>query len=155
MTRETVDARRTPIGVRRFGYAIAVGVAVVLVLVVNNVSEWAWLPWLTPRFEEVLSIINLSLGFNIVLGLVYMATDEPPFKAATQIIVNLLAVAVLVRVLQVYPFDFSAYDFPVTVSDFDLSWDAVARFVIGVAIFGSAMAVIGEVAKLFRSLTRS
>ena len=115
MTVDTIEAGGTSIGARRFGYAVAVGVNVLLLVVVNNILDWGWVPWLTPEFGTVLPIINLSLGVNIVVNLFYMAYDEPPFKAVTQIIVNLFAIAVLVRTLQVYPFDFSAYDFPITI----------------------------------------
>jgi len=120
------EASRVSIGARRFGYAVAVGINVLVFVVVNNILSWGWLPWLTPEFEKLLPVINLALVVNIVLNLLYMAYDEPPVKAATQIVVNLLAIAVLVWTLQVYPFDFSAYDFPIVISDFDLTWDLVA-----------------------------
>ena len=155
MTVDTVDASRVSIGARRFGYAVAVGVNVLLVVVVNNILSWGWLPWLTSEFEELLPIINLSLGVNIVLNLLYMAYDESPFKAATQIIVNLVAIVVLVRTFQIYPFDFSAYEFPIEISAFDLSWDLLARFVLGLAIFGTAIAVVTETVKLSRALDRA
>ena len=154
MSVDTIEADRTSIGARRFGYAVAVGVNVLLLVVANNILDWGWVPWLTPEFETVLPIINLSLGVNIVVNLFYMAYDEPPFKAVTQIIVNLFAIAVLVRTLQVYPFDFSAFDFPVTISAFDLTWDLVTRFVLGLAIFGTAIAVVAETVKLSRSIDR-
>ena len=106
MTVDNEETTRASIGTRRFGYAVAVGINVLLVVVVNNLLGWGWLPWLTPEFEKLLPVINLALVVNIVLNLLYMAYDEPPLKAATQIIVNLIAIGVLVRTLQVYPFDF-------------------------------------------------
>ena len=77
------------------------------------------MPWVRADFEKLFQGINRALGVNIVLAFVYMAYDEPPFKAATQIMVNLIAIVVLMRTLQVYPFDFSAYDFPIVVSAID------------------------------------
>jgi hypothetical protein len=154
MTVDNAEASRASIGTRRFGYAIAVGINVLLVVVVNNLLDWGWLKWLTPEFEKLLPVINLALGVNIVLNFLYMAYDEPPLKAATQIIVNLIAIAVLVRTLQVYPFDFSAYDFPIDISAFDLTWDLVARLLIGLAILGTAIAVVTETVKLSRALDR-
>jgi hypothetical protein len=155
MTVDNAEASRASIGTRRFGYAIAVGINVLLVVVVNNLLDWGWLKWLTPEFEKLLPVINLALGVNIVLNFLYMAYDEPPLKAATQIIVNLIAIAVLVRTLQVYPFDFSAYDFPIDISAFDLTWDLVARLLIGLAILGTAIAVVTETVKLSRALDRT
>ena len=152
MTADNAETSRASIGTRRFGYALAVGINVLLVVVVNNILSWGWLPWLTDEFEKLLPVINLALGVNIVLAFVYMAYDEPPVKAATQIMVNLIAIVVLVRTLQIYPFDFSAYDFPIDISAFDLTWDLVARLVIGLAILGTAVAVVTEAIKLSRAL---
>ena len=155
MTVDNAEASRVSIGARRFGYAVAVGINVLLVVVVNNILSWGWLPWLTPEFEKLLPVINVALVVNIVLNLLYMAYDEPPVKAATQIMVNLIAIAVLVWTLQVYPFDFSAYDFPIVISAFDLTWDLVARLVIGLAILGTAIAVVTETVKLSRAFDRT
>jgi len=155
MTVDNEETSRASIGTRRFGYAIAVGINILLVVVVNNLLGWGWLPWLTPEFEKLLSVINLALGVNIVLNLLYMAYDVPPFKAATQIMVNLIAIAVLVRTLQVYPFDFSAYDFPIDISAIDLTWDLMARLLIGLAILWTAIAVVTEAIKLSRALDRT
>ena len=110
-------------------------------VVANNILSWGLFPWLTSEFEDLLPVVNIVLGFNIVLNLVYMAYDERKFKAVTQIVVNVMAIGVVVLTWQIYPFDFSAYDFPVDISAFDLSWDLLARFVLGVAILGTAIAV--------------
>ena len=155
MTVDNTETSRVSIGVRRFGYALAVGIYVLLVVGVNNILSWGWLPWLTPEFENLLPVINLALGVNIFLNFLYMAYDEPPLKAATQIMVNLITILVLVRTLQVYPLDFSAYDFPIIISAFDLTWDLVARLVIGLAIVGTAIAVVTETVKLSRALDRT
>jgi len=155
MTVDNEETSRASIGTRRFGYAIAVGINILLVVVVNNLLGWGWLPWLTPEFEKLLPVINLALGVNIVLNLLYMAHDDTPFKAATQIMVNLIAVVVLLRTLQVYPFDFSAYDFPIDISAIDLTWDLVARLLIGLTILGMAIAVVTEAIKLSRALDRT
>ena len=135
---------------KRVGYGLAVGINVLLLVVVNNILGWGWFPWLTPEFEDVLPIINLALAVNIVLNLIYMAFDEPRFKAVTQILVNLLAIAVLVRMFQIYPFDFSAHEFPVDIAAFDLSWDLLTRLLLGLAIFETSVAVVMEVVNLFR-----
>ena len=155
MTVDNTEASRVSIGARRFGYAVAVGINVLVFVVVNNILSWGWLPWLTPEFERLSPVINLALVVNIVLNLLYMAYDEPPVKAASQIVVNLIAIAVLVWTLLVYPFDFSAYDFPIVISDFDLTWDLVARLVIGLGIVGTAIAVVTETVKLSRAFDRT
>lgn len=47
MTVDTIEADRASIGARRFGYAVAVGVNVLLLVVVNNILDWGWVPWLS------------------------------------------------------------------------------------------------------------
>ena len=146
MTVDTIKTPRFSTEARRFGYAVAVGVNVVLVLIVNNIQEWGWAPWLTSEFGELLWLINLSLGATIAANLAYMAYDEVWFKATTQIILNGIGVVLGVAAFRIYPFDFSSYGF---------SWDLLVRFVIGVAIFGSVIGVITETMKLFRTQDRT
>jgi hypothetical protein len=146
MTVDTVKTTRFSTENRRFGYAVAVGVNVVLVLVINNIQEWGVAPLLTAEFGELLWLINLSLGVSIAVNLVYMAYDDVWFKAATQIIVNGIWVVVAVVAFQIYPFDFSVYAF---------NWDLLASFMIGVAIIGSVNGVITETVKLLRVRDRT
>lgn len=133
---------------------MAIGINVLVAVVANNILSWEVLPWLTPEFDDLLPIINIAIAVNIVLNLVYMAYDPPKLKAVGEIGVNVIAIVVLVSTFQVYPFDFSAYEFPVDVSAFDLSWDSVARLVLGLAIFGTAVAVVTETVRLFRNGNR-
>jgi len=146
MTVDTIKTLKFSTEARRFGYAVAVGVNVVLVLVVNNIQQWGLAPWLTDEFGEMLWLINLSLGVSIAVNLAYMAYDEVWFKAATQILVNGIVVVVALVAFQIYPFDFSAYAF---------NWDLLVRFIIGGAIFGSVIGVITETVKLFRAQSRT
>lgn len=150
-----MDADRFSTDAKRLGYAISIGVNVLLLVVVNNLLGWGWFPWLTPAFEDLVPVINLAFGVNIALALVYMLYDEARFKAVAQIVVNLIAIVVLVRTWQVYPFDFSGHDFPVDISAFDLTWDVLVRFLIGVAIFGVAIAIVTETVKLFQAPDRT
>ena len=71
--------------VKRVGYAVAIGVNVLLLVGVNNILAWGWFPWLTPEFGDVLPILNLALVFNIVVSVLLMFYDEPWLKSITQI----------------------------------------------------------------------
>ena len=62
--------------VKRVGYAVAIGVNVLLLVGVNNSLAWGWFPWLTPEFGDVLPILNLALVFNIVVSVLLMFYDE-------------------------------------------------------------------------------
>ncbi len=150
MTLGTGPTRRFSTPAKRFGYSVAVGIHVLLLVAVNNLLGWGWFPWLTPEFDDLLPIINQALAFSIAVYLLYMVYDKPWFKAITQIVVNVIAIAVLIRTWQVYPFDFSAHDFPVDGLAVDLSWDWLIRFVLGLAIFGTVIAIVTETVRPFR-----
>ena len=128
---------------RRFGYAVAIAVNAVLLVVVNNLLEWGWFSWLTDDFELVVPLVNASLVATILVTVAYLVYDPAWFKAATQILVNVIGLGVIVRMLRVFPFDFSAYDF---------NWAAVARGVLIVGLLGVIAGTIAEVVKLIRSV---
>ena len=128
---------------RRFGYAVAIAVNAVLLVVVNNLLEWGWFSWLTDDFELVVPLVNASLVATILVTVAYLFYDPAWFKAATQILVNVIGLGVIVRMLRVFPFDFSAYDF---------NWAAVARGVLIVGLLGVIAGTIAEVVKLIRSV---
>jgi hypothetical protein len=145
MTTTTSPAKtRAPLGARRFGYLVAVLVNVVMLVVVNNILDWGWLPFLTDDFEAVVWLINLSLTASILANLAYMAYDPVWFRSITQVVLNLISIAVLVTMWQVFPFDFSAYEF---------AWDTLVRFVLVLGIVGTVIGTVAELVKMTRSLT--
>jgi hypothetical protein len=68
-----------------------------------------------------------------------MSFDPPWFKSLTRIGLNLISLIVTIRMLQVFPFDFSGYRF---------DWEIVTRVVLILAIIGTAIAVVVETVKL-------
>lgn len=130
------DLRRTG---RRFGYGVAIAVNVVMLFVVQNILDWGWFSFLTEEFSDVVPWISLSLGISILVNAVYLVDDRRVVKSTGQILINLVNIGVSYLILQVFPFDFSTYDF---------DWSIVARVVLIVAIVGSAFGAIAEVGKL-------
>ena len=130
---------------RRAGYVIAVLVNAVLLWLINVSPGWQTLSWITDRFADVVWVINLSLIASIVANAIYVAYDPPRFRAACQIVISLIGLGASVLLLQVFPFDFSAYTLP---------WATVARVVLVIAIVGSAISVLVEVVRLVRGGTR-
>ena len=130
---------------RRLGYALAALINGVLIVIVRNIGEWDWLPFLTEEFEDVVPIITLSLAASAVGNLAFIVYDRPWFKAATQMAAAVVSLVATVRVFQVFPFDFSVYDF---------DWDTVARGILIVAIVGTAISVVVELTKLVRHVFR-
>jgi hypothetical protein len=124
---------------KRFGYAIAVVVNLVMLVVVQNILEWGWLPFLTEEFADVVPWISLSLVVSIVANLIYQFNDTAPVKSTGQILVNLVSIGVTYVILQVFPFDFTGYGF---------DWAIVVRIVLILAIVGSGIGVLTEATRL-------
>jgi len=128
---------------RRFGYAVAVAVNAAILVVVNNILEWGWFPWLTDDFELVLPLVNLSLVATILANIAYMAYDAAWFKSICEIGQLSISIAVAIRTFRVFPFDFAAYTW---------DWEATTRLTIVVAIVAMFIAIIVHVVRLIMEL---
>ncbi len=124
---------------RKLGYAIAIGLNLVGLIIVNNILDWGWPAFITGDFAEVVPWLNIAMTTGIVLNILYMARDDRLMKSGGQVVSNLLSLYVTYRVLTVYPFDFGAYEF---------NWDLIAHFVLILALIGSGIGVITEAVKL-------
>ncbi len=133
-------AKALPAG-RRFGYAVAVAVNVALLFVVNNLLEWDLVPVLTDDFDRVVPIISVALIATAIVNGLYLFHDRATFKSLTQIGLLGISMVATVRILQVFPFDFSAYAF---------NWGAIARAVLIISMVGIVISVMVELAKLAR-----
>jgi hypothetical protein len=131
---------------RRMGYVIAIAVNAGLLFVAHNILAWDILPFLTDDWEELVPIISVSLLASMLVNLIYVAYDAPWFKSLTQIFLAAIAMAVTVRTYQVFPFDFSAYDF---------NWTAVTRVVLVLVMVGIVIAIIVESVKLVGAMVRA
>lgn len=123
----------------RFGYIVAIAVNVVGLVIVNNILEWGWLPFLTDDFSRVVPWMNVAFSVAVVVNVVYLFWDSRVFRSTTQIGLNIITFAVTYQVLRVFPFDFSAYAF---------NWGIVARILLILAMVGAAIGVITETYKL-------
>lgn len=121
------------------GYVIAVIVNAVMLVVTMNILEWGWLPFLTAEFAEVVPWISLSLTLTILANLINLFDDDPLVRSAGQIVVNITSAVATFRMWQVFPFDFSGYQF---------NWEVTARIVLILAMFGTVLGVATEVLKL-------
>ena len=92
---------------RRFSYVIAIVINVAMLVIVQNILEWGWPPFLTDEFAEVVPWISFSLIASIVVNVIYQFDDSHTVKSMGQIGVNLISVWVTYTVLTVFPFDFS------------------------------------------------
>lgn len=130
---------------RRFGYILAILINAGMLYVANNLLAWDILPFLTDSFEDVLPIINVSLAATMVVNAAYVFFDHQWFKSLTQVGVAGISMAATVRLYRVFPFDFTEYDF---------SWETLARAILIIAMVGIGIAIIAETVKLIRALAR-
>ena len=124
---------------RRIGYAIAVVANLVMLVIAQNILDWGWLPFLTEDFAQVVPWISLGLIATIVANLVYQFNDTLTVRSTGQIGVNLISVFVTYQIWQVFPFDFSAYEF---------NWGVLVRVLLVLAMVGAGIGVLAEATKL-------
>jgi hypothetical protein len=129
---------------RQAGYAVAIAVNGIILFVVNNVLAWDVAPWLTDDFNDVLPILNTSLLASIVVNAVYLVFDPPLWRSVCELALLALSIAVGITTYRVFPFDFTAYSF---------DWELLARWVIGLAIFGMCVGFVASAVKLIVDLT--
>jgi hypothetical protein len=137
---ETRDSRPAS---RRVGYAVTILVDVVLLVLINVAPGWEAVPWLTPSFTQALLVVNLSLGVGLLVNLVNLVHDPPWLVDAGQVLTALLAVAVCLRLLDVFPFDFSAYA---------VDWTLLARIVLWIGVVGAFVSIGVWLVRLARDL---
>ena len=124
---------------RQVGYAVAVAVNLVMLVIAHNILDWGWLPFLTGDFAQVVPWISLGLIASIVANAIYQFNDTLIVKSTGQIGVNLISVFVTYQIWQVFPFDFSAYDF---------NWGVLVRVLLVLAMVGAGIGVLAEATKM-------
>jgi hypothetical protein len=139
----TLPTRRTrpaaPAVGRRFGYVVAVIVNAVMLYVVHHLLEWRWPSFLTGRFEEVLPLMTVSLVASMIANVLFIGYDAGWFKSLANIVTTSIALAATVRILQVFPFDFTTMD---------RDWTVLMRVALLAVIAGTAIAIVVELIKL-------
>ena len=145
MTLTETASKRPAVGDRRVGYVVAVLVNAAVLYAVNVWPGWQALPFLTEDMRLVLGLVNASVLVSIVANMVYFVADPRWLKALGDIVTTAVGIAALVRMWQVFPFDFSG-------SSFD--WALVVRVAMGVAIGGSAIALVVAFVSFVKSVGR-
>ena len=132
--------RPGPVG-RRIGYALAILVNVVLLLLVNVWPTWRVLPFLTEGMLDVLALVNLGLIAGMVVNLLNLIFDARWLRAAGDLLTSVIAVITLLRFWNVFPFAFP---------DSGFDWALLTRVLLVVAIVGTVIGIIVQVVILVR-----
>lgn len=130
---------------RRWGYGIAALINLIVAWGVNIWPGWDAVPFLTSGMTQVLPLVNLSLLVGFLTNLAYLVADPPWFKALGNILTTGISIAVLVRTLRVFPFDFG---------DSASTWDPITRGILIFLIVASTLGLAVQVVQFGRLLIR-
>ena len=143
MSERPIDKRRPAPAARRAGYAIAAGINLLLLYLVNVRPGWDAVPFLNDDTATVLPLVNLSLIVAVAVNVLYLAYDARWFVALGGLATTGVGLVVLARLWQVFPFTFGV----------DSVWPAVFRVTLLVAIGGSIIALIVQLVQLVSGLS--
>jgi hypothetical protein len=132
----------------RWGYGFSALVNLILAWAVNVWPGWEAVPFLDDATTEVLPLVNLSLLIGFGTNVAYMVLDPPWFRALGHILTAAVSIAVLVRTLRVFPFDFSG------VSDSASTWEPITRGILIFLIVASVLGLVSYVVQYVRAVVR-
>jgi hypothetical protein len=138
----TVEAKRQTLAGRRAGYVVAAVINGVLLWFIHVWPGWDAVPFLTADFEIVLWLVDLSLVVTIVLNLVYLVRDPRWLTAAGAVVTASIGLAAVIRMMQVFPFDFGESDV----------WPVVFRVLLWVALVGSIIGIVANLVTMVRAI---
>ena len=138
----TVEAKRQTVAGRRAGYVVAAVINGVLLGLIHVWPGWDAVPFLTADFEIVLWLVDLSLVVTIVLNLVYLVRDPRWLTAAGAVVTTAVGLAAVIRMMQVFPFDFGDSDV----------WPVLFRALLWVALVGSIIGIVANLVTMVRAL---
>ena len=118
---------------RRTGYVFAVGINAAVLYAIQSWPGWQEVPFLTARTEQVLGWVAASLIAGLGANAAYLLTDPPWLKSLGDLVITGIGLVAIIRVWQVFPFDFG---------DASFDWALLMRILLGIAFFGSIAAMI-------------
>ena len=129
----TATRRRPSVAARRGGYLVAAAANSALLYLTFVQPGWRAVPFLTEETPRVLGWYTLSLIAGLACNLLYVAYDHAWARALGDLVTTVLGLAVLVRVWQVFPFDFGGSS---------VDWPMIVRTALVLAIAGTVIGVV-------------
>lgn len=140
MTELATTTHRPSAPARRFGYVFAVAINAVLLWLIHGWPGWQAVPFLTPETTQVLGLVDASLAAAIAVNVVQLGWDPRWLVTLGSLVTTAFGLAAMVRMLQVFPFDFGRGS----------AWDPLARALLILAIVGTSIALVVYLVQLFR-----
>lgn len=138
--------RRPSAATRRTGYVFAVVFNAVALYAIHAWPGWQRVPFVTAETEQVLGWITATLIFGLGANVVYLLADPPWLKSLGDLVVTGVGLVAIVRVWQVYPFDFG---------DASFDWALVVRILLAIGFFGSIVAMLVQLVMLVAAGSRA
>ena len=140
----TKTGKRPTQASRRTGCAVGVLVNLAVLYAVNVWPGWEVLPFLTAEMTLVLGLVNASVIVNLAANVGYLFRDPAWFKALGDVVTIIVGVMAMVRMWQVFPFDFGSST---------LDWELLIRVALGAGIVGSGIGILAALVTFARAIT--
>ncbi len=121
---------------KRSDFIVAIIVNIIFFYIVNNLLNWH-ISFITPSFQDVLWIINLSIEANILANLIFLFYNPGWFRSSVQIILNIIGFYVAYLLYTVFPFTFS-----------NINYTYGLQILLIIAMIGIVIATVVEILKL-------
>lgn len=126
---------------RRLASGLAASTSLVLLVLVGVAPGWRALPFLTVDTDRVIPLVTLSLVVTVLVGALQAVADAQWLRAAGGFVASTVAVMMLSRLWDVFPF---AFDDPA------VDWAAITRGAIGLCVAGCVLSMIVQTVVLVR-----
>lgn len=118
------------------GFIGTIIVNIIILYVVNNILSWN-LGFITPSFQDVLWIFNISIVSTIIANIIFIAYHPGWFRSIIQIVLNILGFLVCYYLFTIFPFTFS-----------NAAYTLVLQILLLLGMLGLVIASLVEVVRL-------
>ncbi len=132
--------------VRMLGYLLVIIVNIALLALVNFVIRWDSVSFLTPRYKDVLWLLNVSLVAGVLANYFFIVSKRQWFNALCRVLTGGITLALLARLLQVFPFNFAA--------DTGFDWAQAVRIFLIVTLVLTALGTLVELGRFVAAAVR-
>jgi hypothetical protein len=131
---------------RMAGYLAAIIINAALLLLVNFVIKWDRVSLLTPHYRDLLWLLNFTLAATMLANYFLIISRRDWFTELCHLLASGLSLVFALRLLQVFPFDFSAYA--------GFNWTLAVRIFLIFLVAITALATLVELIGFFRAAAR-
>ncbi len=124
---------------RRVGYVFSIAFNLLFLWIANNLLNWQ-VQWITREWEDVLTLVTISVIANVVVYGLFLFYDKRTFYYVARIPLDIIAIIVSVQMIRVFPFAFEHL--------WGWNWlNSVAPWILALGIVGIAIAFSLRTAK--------